>query len=258
MGPKVSVVTVVYNGEAEIDQTVQSVLTQNYANIEYVVIDGASSDGTMKRLEQHRDRLAALVSEKDKGIYDAMNKGVAASSGDWIVFLNCGDRFFSDDALSIFNQTLDDTADILYGDAVIRYHTFEKLLPKAPVSEIWKGMPFCHQASFVKSQLLKKRPFDLRYKLSSDFNFFYQEFLAGSRFLFIPRVICYFDYTRGASVENSLTSIRERKTIVLQTGFNLHRWLYYSYFITYVRLSIMGKRILGKRMSEWLIRSLKK
>jgi glycosyltransferase involved in cell wall biosynthesis len=258
MGPKISVVTVVYNGEAEIEQTVLSVLRQKYRNIEYVLIDGQSTDGTMMLLEKYRNQVSALISEKDKGIYDAMNKGVSYCSGDWIIFLNSGDRFLSDDALSFFDKPIDSRADILYGDALVQYHTFQKILPKEPIENIWKGMPFCHQATFVRAALLRKRPFDLRYRLSSDFNFFYQEYKSGSKFSSISSIICFFDYTKGASVENSLTSTRERKEIVLRDAFDLKKWLYYSLLIGYVRVSIIAKKMLGKKFSEWLIRFLKK
>ena len=92
--PKISIVTVTYNCKDTVEKTIQNVLKQTYPNIEYIVIDGNSTDGTKEIIERYADRLAYWVSEPDKGIYDAMNKGIKAATGDWILFRNSGDYFF--------------------------------------------------------------------------------------------------------------------------------------------------------------------
>jgi glycosyltransferase involved in cell wall biosynthesis len=95
--PKLTVVTIVYNNVRDIERTVLSVLNQTYSNIEYLVIDGASTDGTLELLKKYEGRLTKLISESDEGIYDAMNKGLALASGDYILFMNSGDEIYTSD-----------------------------------------------------------------------------------------------------------------------------------------------------------------
>ncbi len=256
--PVVSIVTVVFNGATELRKTAESVISLNYPHVEYIVIDGGSTDGSVDIIKSLGSKVSHFVSEPDKGIYDAMNKGIRAATGEWINFMNCGDSFYSANALDFFKQPIEAGTDIIYGDAMVKYNTFEGLAPTHPVAELWKQMPFCHQATFVKASLMKSRGFDLHYRLSSDFNFFYQSFLAGARFQYVPEVVCHFDYTQGASVKNALLSTQERKQIVLRAGFDWKKWLYYSIQIGYVRASIIGKKLLGKRLSEWIIRNVKR
>src|SRR5688572_26809863 len=103
--PKVSIITAVYNGDLYLEQTIQSVLAQTYANIEYIVIDGGSKDGTVAILKKYASKLAYWVSEPDKGIYDAWNKGVQAATGEWIAFLGADDLLFPD-TISLYVQEL--------------------------------------------------------------------------------------------------------------------------------------------------------
>ena len=100
MTSKVTVITVCYNAETGIEKTIQSVIGQTYQNIEYIIIDGGSKDHTLNIVNKYKDRISKVISEPDKGIYDAMNKGILAATGDWINFMNVGDSFFSPDTLS--------------------------------------------------------------------------------------------------------------------------------------------------------------
>ena len=97
--PKFSVITVTYNAEKVLEDTVQSVISQTYHHVEYIIIDGASKDGTLEIVNRYRNRINQLVSEPDKGLYDAMNKGIALATGDYLCFLNAGDSFHEDDTL---------------------------------------------------------------------------------------------------------------------------------------------------------------
>ena len=112
--PRITVVTVCRNSAASIERTLQSVLAQDYADFEYVVIDGASTDGTLEILHRHAGRIAALVSEPDRGVYDAMNKAVRLARGEYLLFMNAGDVFAASDVLSAVAAQAD--ADVLYGD----------------------------------------------------------------------------------------------------------------------------------------------
>ena len=93
MLPKITVVTVVYNGILTLDATIKSVISQTYSNLEYIVVDGGSTDGTLELLKKYNSQISIIISEKDDGLYDAMNKGIALSTGEWICFMNCGDIF---------------------------------------------------------------------------------------------------------------------------------------------------------------------
>ncbi|ROT05017.1 glycosyltransferase, partial [Muribaculaceae bacterium Isolate-104 (HZI)] len=112
---KISVVTVCYNAADSIEQTMLSVLNQSYPYIEYIVIDGGSTDGTVDIIKKYADRLAYWVSEPDKGIYDAMNKGIAAATGSYINFMNSGDSFYDNRVVEAIFKDGCDSADIIYG-----------------------------------------------------------------------------------------------------------------------------------------------
>ncbi|HWZ04155.1 MAG TPA: glycosyltransferase, partial [Mucilaginibacter sp.] len=113
--PILSVITVVYNNVQDIERTMLSVLTQTYPRIEYIIIDGKSTDGTLKIINRYKDQVAKIFSEKDEGIYDAMNKGLAAATGDYVIFMNSGDEFYERDTVQmVFDSS--PNADIYYGE----------------------------------------------------------------------------------------------------------------------------------------------
>lgn len=116
MENKVSVITVVYNDENGIEGTIESVLSQIYKNIEFIVIDGNSNDNTYHIINKYRDKIDILVSENDRGIYDAMNKGIENASGDWIIFMNSGDMFYDKDVLNNIFQYSHAEHDCIYSD----------------------------------------------------------------------------------------------------------------------------------------------
>lgn len=141
--PLLSVVTVVRNGRQEIAKTMDSVLEQDYPNIEYVVIDGASTDGSLDIIQKYVNKLNVFVSERDEGIYDAMNKGISMSGGDFILFMNCGDVFASSNAVSSAMKFVESAGEqILFGQW-LRLASDNSVTPRKPVIE--KGL-FNHQA----------------------------------------------------------------------------------------------------------------
>ena len=170
--PKLTVITIVYNNVRDIERTVLSVLNQTYPNIEYLVIDGASTDGTLEILKKYEGRLAKLISEKDSGIYDAMNKGLALASGDYILFMNSGDEIYASDTVeNVFASAPD--ADIYYGETEMYDENWKSLgqrRHKAPETFSWKdfkyGMSISHQAIYIRRSLTE--PYDPQYKLSAD------------------------------------------------------------------------------------------
>lgn len=145
---KISVVTVCYNAADTIEKTMLSVLNQTYHDIEYIIIDGGSTDGTVEIIRKYADRIAYWVSEPDKGIYDAMNKGIKVATGEWINFMNAGDSLFSRDTLQQFIESYPHM-DVVYGYAMYMTQGRSFRFKNSPMSEIEKKMPFCHQAVFT-------------------------------------------------------------------------------------------------------------
>ena len=125
----ISIITICYNCCADLERTVQSVLAQTYACKEYIIVDGSSTDGTPQMLEQYRSGIDRLISEPDQGIYDALNKGVRAATGQWIICMNAGDTFTSDTVLAdIFSHDIDPKKLVLYSDFYLCHDNGTKLL----------------------------------------------------------------------------------------------------------------------------------
>jgi glycosyltransferase involved in cell wall biosynthesis len=169
--PKLSVITVVYNDIKGIERTMLSVLNQTYPNIEYILIDGLSTDGTFNVIKKYQDRIR-LISEKDEGIYDAMNKGLAMATGDYVLFMNSGDEIYAADTVAKVFATAND-ADIYYGETEMINDKGESLgqrRHKAPedfnLKSFRYGMSISHQAIYIR--LLLTQPFDRKYTLSAD------------------------------------------------------------------------------------------
>ncbi len=172
MQPKLSVITIVYNNVRDIERTMLSVLNQTYPNIEYIIIDGDSTDGTREIIEKYRKKLAQFVSEEDKGIYDAMNKGLALATGDYVLFMNSGDEIYDAETVCQVFDTAPG-ADIYYGETEMYNDNWESLGQRrhqAPDTFDWHsfkhGMCISHQAIYVKRSLAVS--YDLKYKYSAD------------------------------------------------------------------------------------------
>lgn len=197
----ISVVTVSYNARDLIGKTIKSVLGQKYDDFEYVIVDGLSSDGTLDRakdiMKSFPDCRSTIISERDHGIYDAMNKGVKLSQGDYIVFMNAGDTFYDENTLSdvaIFLKLHTDT-DILYGDCgYLEENTITKAAPFWTQKRPWRGIGFCHQATYTRRSLLLDHPFNLQFTLCADFELCWHLYYhKHSSFSYINKPLCRFD-----------------------------------------------------------------
>jgi len=193
--PLITVVTVVYNGEQFLEETILCVINQTYDNVEYIIIDGGSTDGTLDIIRQYEHAIDYWVSEDDKGIYDAMNKGIDLASGDWINFMNCGDYLYEDTILSvIFNKQKYGDCQVIYGNQEIRYPSGRKRVVSAgEVDKLWECSQFCHQAAFVSSRYHKAHKFNLEIKIVADYEFFYLAWRSNVKFRAIDRTVCSFD-----------------------------------------------------------------
>jgi glycosyltransferase involved in cell wall biosynthesis len=170
--PKLSIITIVYNNARDIERTMLSVLNQTYTNIEYILVDGVSTDGTLDIIKKYKDRISKLVSEKDEGIYDAMNKGLALATGDYVLFMNSGDELYSADTVAVV-FTSAENADIYYGETEMINANGKSLgqrRHKVPEKFTWRsfkyGMSISHQAIYIKRSITE--PFNRKYELSAD------------------------------------------------------------------------------------------
>lgn len=181
---KISVVTVCYNSVATIGDALHSVAAQTHPDVEHIVIDGGSRDGTQDVVRQNGGRIAQFVSEKDKGIYDAMNKGLALATGEVVCFLNSDDFYASPDALAIVAREMaDDGIDALFGDVVfvdpaepervVRRYRSDRFSPQS----IARGWMPAHPASFIRRAVFEKEGgFKTDYRIAADFEFFARAF----------------------------------------------------------------------------------
>ena len=255
MSYKLTVVTVVYNAHDVLEATIQSVLGQTYPHIEYIVIDGGSTDGTVDIIKRYASQLTHWVSEADQGIYDAMNKGIALASGEWICFINAGDRFDSSTVVeAIFkNQALTAQADVLYGDVVIEYPTFNRIGKAKDVSHLWKGMICSHQSILTRTALLKEAPFDIQFKLGADFDSVLGLQKAGKRFVQLPMVVAVVS-AMGQSDQNRILSIQNWRQVALKYNDRLKVRFFFWGLLSSTKLKIDMKKLMPKVLLETILR----
>lgn len=218
--PKFSVITVTYNAEKVLEDTIQSVIAQTYHRIEYIIVDGASKDGTLSIIDKYRQRIHTVVSEPDKGLYDAMNKGIALATGDYLCFLNAGDCFHADNTLFQMVHSIrgNDLPDILYGETALvnsKRHFVRMRRLSAPEVLHWKsfkqGMLVCHQAFFAKRSLVE--PFNLKYRFSADFDWCIR--IMKKAHTLHNTHLTIIDYLEeGMTTQNHKTSLKERFRIM--------------------------------------------
>lgn len=190
----ISIITVSYNAKELITNTIISVISQDYKQFEYIIIDGGSTDGTLDTIELYLPYLSYFISEPDKGIYDAMNKGVAVAKGEWVIFMNAGDCFVNNEVLStIFLSNVNKKADIIYGNTIAKYPWGKCLIKGNFFSKYDINLPFCHQSTFVRTSLMRSIPFDLSYRIAADYNFFYTLNTLGKSFKYIDISIALYD-----------------------------------------------------------------
>lgn len=235
--PKFSVITVTYNAEAVLEDTILSVISQTYHPIEYIIVDGASQDGTLAIVERYRDRIARVVSEPDRGLYDAMNKGIRLATGDYLCFLNAGDSFHEDDTLQQMAHTLRgaELPDVLYGETALvdgEGHFVRMRRLRAPQVLTWKsfkqGMLVCHQAFFAKRSIAE--PYDLQYRFSADFDWCIR-ILKKARTLHNTHLTLIDYLEEGMTTRNHKASLRERFRIMAKHYGWLSTAAHHAWFV---------------------------
>lgn len=235
--PLFSIITICYNAADTIERTIQSVLAQSYPNIEYIVVDGASKDNTLSIINRYKERISKMVSEPDKGLYDAMNKGICLASGDYLCFLNAGDTFYADTTLQEMADTLpsDKLPDVIYGETALvdaqgRFVRMRRL--QAPEVLTWRsfrqGMLVCHQAFFARRELVPQ--YDLQYRFSADFDWCIR-IMKQSHLLYNTHltVVNYLD--EGLTTRNQKASLKERFRIMAKHYGLFSTLLHHLWFV---------------------------
>ena len=229
--PLFSIITVTYNASRFLEQTILSIISQSYRNIEFIVIDGNSSDGTQDIVRKYEAHIAYWISEPDKGLYDAMNKGMQKATGDYLWFVNAGDEIQALDTISNLVKKLQGPLpDIIYGETEIVDFDGNSLgmrRLKVPEKLNWKsfrmGMLICHQSFIVRREIAP--PYDLSYRYSSDIDWCIR-CMKKAEFLFNSRLSLSKFMEGGMSTESRKASLKERYLIMCK---------YYGKFPTQLR-----------------------
>lgn len=237
----VDIITITFNNIEGLKKTYKSVIAQDYGAYNWLVIDGGSSDGTLEFLQAIDDKLKVKwVSEKDAGIYDAMNKGIELSVGEYIIFMNAGDLFNSTDILTTIFTDLNSAPTLIYGGFYRELKGGELSHVSAkPLWYIYHSLPTSHQAIFYHSESIKKIKYDLSYKICGDYYLTAKlvndkSLLDSEDYLKVKEIISIFEYN-GVS-RNNLKGLFEESAIVQLKVFGLPMiWRKLSYFFKYLR-----------------------
>lgn len=221
--PLVSIITVSYNTVNTIEQTILSVINQTYSNIEYIIIDGGSTDGTIEIIKKYADRISYWISEPDKGIYDAMNKGVLKATGDYVQYLNASDTIYKNTTIEdIVNHLLLKSvkSDVIYGDIIFKKEFGLFHLEPSDLNNFINAFPIYHPSSWVKKEVLKNNMFDTSFTIAADFKLFRDLYYKGYTFYNVPLIFTIFEAIEGISSTAVYKNwIENQKIIEKDKGF---------------------------------------
>lgn len=223
--PLVTIITVTYNCINDIEATIRSVLSQDYPNIEYIIVDGASKDGTVDVIRKYEDKISKFVSEPDKGLYDAMNKGIRMATGQWCAFMNAGDAYTDSHIISALFKEInaDSNKKVVYGntqyverDGTVHLHktsTIEKL-----AWTVCRYQPYTHQAVFYNIDCKEDCFYDLRYKVPADYDVAcrYWKKYGQSAYHYVPIVVCSYKAYDGVSTNPKNKRQADRDRILIK------------------------------------------
>lgn len=250
--PLVSIITVTYNAEKFLEVTMQSIFAQTYPHVEYLIIDGASKDGTLKIIQQYASQISHWISEPDQGIYDAMNKGLAMAQGEYIWFMNAGDQIFAPDTLEkMMKAPHPSRADIYYGDAQyidmegkvmgLRSEVTPMKLPKRLTwRDIRMGLVVCHQAFIIRRKIAPI--YDLAHPYSADIDWVIRSLKNAERVRNTELVLCI--YLQGGYSRKYLkSSLKDRYQILKKHyGFLPNLWNHCMIVVRSLRYLISHRR----------------
>ena len=249
-----SIITVCYQARDDLARTADSILSQLWNDYEYIVVDGDSQDGTKEYLTELHTQFAQKgipfrsVSEKDKGIYDAMNKGTCMAKGHWVMYLNAGDFFANTLVLRNIFSSQPDTQ-ILYGDTLCTYQGLVKLYPAKPLSVLPRQMAFCHQSVFIERDVALRFPYDTSYRICADHHFFLKAYTSGLAFEYCGLPIAVYEIA-GVSDKNKWRAHKEQIRMQKELGVLsvTPRWLMSEllFFCKLALKTVFGQKLIDK------------
>ena len=218
MNPLITIVTVTYNAVDCIESTIVSIVNQTYNDVEYIIVDGGSTDGTLDIVEKYRNRVSKVISESDSGIYDAMNKGLAMASGEWICFINAGDLLYDEHVLAnVFagkkyneNVALICGSRVSYSRSMHVKCVFPAAIGLSPERNTYRlYIPACHQATFFRTKVHQRHPYKCEiYKIKGDWACMAEILDAGADCAVIDDIICWYKMD-GVSAKLTISAFRE-------------------------------------------------
>lgn len=222
---KITVVTVCFNSGDTIEKTILSVLEQDYEGIEYIIVDGASSDDTIDIIKRYNvDNKLKFVSEPDDGLYDAMNKATQLATGEYIIFMNSGDVFASPKVLLQISPCLDGVNDLVYGN-VIRIKKQGEVLEKygskkVPLYLLLQGKMMCHQSIFTRTAIMREYGFNKEYSITADYDFVMRIVHDKRKLKYSDVTVSIVDNVEGISSSiNNMDEMRRQDDLSLKTNF---------------------------------------
>ncbi len=253
----ISIITVVFNGEKYIEETIKSVINQSYDNVEYIIIDGGSNDETLKIIEKYENEIDYWVSEKDAGIYDAMNKGISLAQGEIIGLINADDYYETDVFCDVVNAFQSNKSDVVFGHCIkIEKNGYKKLQKSLPICHkyrflpctmfwIWFGMVFNHPSSFIILRKYKEIGlYDINYKIAADYELLLRIYKQHGKFNQLSKNLAYFR-VGGISTSTEANMIyKEMKKAWLSNNYIM------GLFIIFVKKILKYKNLIFNREKQ--------
>ena len=210
---KVSIITISYNNLEGLKDTYRSIHQQTFRDFEWIVVDGGSTDGTKQFLEAHQEEIAWWCSERDKGVYNAQNKGTEHARGEYCIYMNSGDSFFAPDVLEkVFEQETD--ADIIYGNWMLVFEDGKKQLALAPEAidlAYFFDDNMCHQSMLIRTEAVKNRPYDESFRIYGDWEEWLALLLQGMKFERRDLTVCNFMVGGISTGDNATEAVKKER-----------------------------------------------
>ncbi len=236
MKPEITIITINYNDVEGLKKTFASVFLQSYADFEYIVIDGGSNDGSRELIAENGSKFQFWISEKDHGVFDAMNKGIQKANGNYLLFLNSGDCFVANDTLTQFMEHPSCKGDVIYGD--YKYTEGGKSYPDKISPSFFMRTSLPHQSTLIKKAVFEKiGNYDMTYKIAADRAHFLKAYVSGLfNFSHVPIALALFDTT-------GISNAEKFRDLKIEEDERLFKENYGVYYPEMLRLISLEKRI---------------